>query len=355
MTEQISKLDRFEQEYRESIGQEVDMSFQSFLVEASRDNIKNFADAVGDNNPLWINEEYARKSRFGMITAPPTFLYNINHGSTPALAPAGKTPVRDMAMLYTGAELEFLRPIYLGDSFTVKGKTAGITRKHSKSLGPMLFVTGEAYYFNQKRELVGIIRTTTCLFVPPEKQAVQIDREPRSDVEVKSPDILAFDRQQRGAETRYWEDVEIGMEMTPVLEKGLLTMTEIFRFGILVSPMPRRIEVRRPNIEIGFTREQMQKRSGLEDASDYGPQRVCWLSQFVTDWMGDDGTFKKMSCQVRHPSILGDSNTVKGKVIDKRIEDGEYLVECEIWVENQAGLVTAPGYATVMLPSKGKS
>ena len=42
-------------------------------------------------------------------------------------------------------------------------------------------------------------------------------------------------------------------------------------------------------------------------------------------------------------------------MIDKRIEDGEYLVECEIWVENQAGLVTAPGYATVMLPSKGKS
>ena len=355
MTEQISKLDRFEQEYRESIGREVDMSFQNFLVEASRDSIRNFADAVGDNNPLWINEEYARKSRFGMITAPPTFLYNINHGSTPALAPAGKTPVRDMAMLYAGAELEFLRPICLGDSFTVKGKAAGINRKHSKALGPMLFVTGEAYYFNQRRELVGVIRTTTCRFVPPEKQAVHIDREPVNDVDIKSPDILAFDRQRRGAETRYWEDVEVGMEMTPVLEKGLLTMTEIFRFGILVSPMPRRIEVRRPNIEIGFTREQMQKRAGLEDASDYGPQRVCWLSQFVTDWMGDDGTFKKMSCQVRHPSIMGDSNTVRGKVIDKRIEDGEYLVECEIWVENQAGLVTAPGYATVMLPSKGNS
>jgi acyl dehydratase len=349
------KLDQFEREYRESIGQEVDMNYQRFLVEATRDNIKNFADAVGDNNPLWINEEYARKSRFGTITAPPAFLFNINHGSTPALAPVGKRPPKDLALLYAGAELEVFRPIYLGDEFTVKGKAAGITRKQSRSLGPILFVTGEAYYYNQKDELVGIIRTTTSCFVPPEKQAVHIDRDSRADVEVKSPDILAFDRQRRGAETRYWEDVEVGLEMTPVLEKGLLTMTEIFRFGILVSPMPRRIEVRRPHIEIGFTREQMQKRAGLEDASDYGPQRVCWLSQFVTDWMGDDGTFKKLSCQVRHPSIMGDTNTVKGKVIGKRVEGNEYLVECEIWVENQAGLVTAPGYAIVALASKGKT
>jgi acyl dehydratase len=355
MMSKEDKLDRFEREYRESIEQEVDMNYQRFLVEATRDNIKNFADAVGDNNPLWINEEYARKSRFGTITAPPTFLFNINHGSTPALAPAGKKPSKDLALLYAGAELELFRPIHLGDEFTVKGKAAGITRKQSRSIGPMLFVTGEAYYYNQKDELVGIIRTTTSCFVPPKKQAVHINRESLPDVEVKSPDILAFDRQRRGAETRYWEDVEVGLEMTPVLEKGLLTMTEIFRFGILVSPMPRRIEVRRPHIEIGFTRERMQKRAGLEDASDYGPQRVCWLGQFVTDWMGDDGTFRKLSCQVRHPSIMGDTNTVKGKVISKHVEGSEYLVECEIWVENQAGLVTAPGYATVALASKEKT
>jgi hypothetical protein len=50
---------------------------------------------------------------------------------------------------------------------------------------------------------------------------------------------------------------------------------------------------------------------------------------------------------------MGDINTVKGKVTGKRIQDGEHLVDCEIHVENQAGLVTAPGKATVTLPSKG--
>lgn len=352
MVEKTNALDSFERDFKKGIGIEVDLTPQRFVIEATRDNIMNFADAVGDANPLWINEEYARKSRFGGITAPPTFLYNVHHGSTPALGPPGVPPAMGLAVLYAGAELEFFRPIRLGDEFTVRGKSTGIVRKRSRSLGPMLFATGEAYYYNQKKELIGIIRTTICRFKPPQKQAVRFDRESQPGVEAKSPDLLAFERQRRGAEPRFWEDVSVGEEVAPPLEKGLLTMMEIIRFGLYVSPMPRRIERRREFVEIGFSREAMQKRAGLENASDYGPQRVCWLGQFVTDWMGDDGTLKKLSCQIRHPSIIGDVNTVKGRVKNKRIENGERFIDCDIWVENQAGLVTAPGSATVTLPSK---
>jgi acyl dehydratase len=351
MTPNLSPLDEYEREFKAGIGKEFDIP-ERFIVEATRDNIKNFADAVGDANPLWINEEYAGKSRFKGITAPPTFLYNINHGSAPAFV-HGKPPQANLSLLYAGAELEFFRPIRLGDEFIVKGKSTAIVRKESKSLGPMLFSTGEACYYNLKKEKLGIIRTTTCRFNPPKGQAVKIDRKPRPGMEIKSPDVLAFDRKRRGAEPRYWEDVKIGDEMTPPLEKGLLTMMEIIRFGLYVSPMPRRIERKRETVEIGFSRKDLQKRAGIEDATDYGPQRVCWLGQFMTDWIGDDGTLKKLSCEVRHPSIMGDSNTVKGKVKNKRIENGEHLVDCEIRVENQAGLITAPCTATAILPSKG--
>jgi acyl dehydratase len=345
-------LDDFERDYREGIGVEVDLNPERFLVEASRDGIKNFCEAVGDGNPLWINEAYARKSRFGGITAPPTFLYNVNHGTSPAIGLPGAPPSRDLALLYAGAEREFYRPVRLGDELNVKGKALGIERKPSRSLGRLLFTNGEATYSDGNGEPLGAIRTTICRFNIPGKQAVRFDRRPRPGVEAKSPDLLAFERVRRGAEPRFWEDVEVGMEMAPPLEKGLLTMTEIFRFGLFVPSVPRRIERRCESIGVGFQREAMQKRSGLENASDYGPQRVCWLGQLATDWMGDDGTLKRMSCQVRHPSIIGDVNTVKGRVKGKRIQGGEHLVDCEIWVENQAGLVTAPGEATVSLPSR---
>jgi hypothetical protein len=34
------------------------------------------------------------------------------------------------------------------------------------------------------------------------------------------------------------------------------------------------------------------------------------------------------------------------------VEDGEHLVEVEIWAENQRAEITAPGRAVVRLPSK---
>ena len=72
MTEQVTPLDEFEREFKANIGTKTDPNPQRFFVEATRNNIKNFAEAIGDNNPLWSGEEYARKRRFDMITARPT-------------------------------------------------------------------------------------------------------------------------------------------------------------------------------------------------------------------------------------------------------------------------------------------
>jgi len=36
------------------------------------DVIRHFADAMGDRNPLWRREDYAKNTRWGGIIAPPT-------------------------------------------------------------------------------------------------------------------------------------------------------------------------------------------------------------------------------------------------------------------------------------------
>jgi hypothetical protein len=88
---------------------------------------------------------------------------------------------------------------------------------------------------------------------------------------------------------------------------------------------------------------------------DFGPQRVCWLSQMVTDWAGDDGIVRKLNASIRHPNVVGDTNTVYGEVLKKTIEDGEHLVEVQIRNANQSGLDTALGSAVVSLPSRSGS
>jgi len=40
--------------------------------------IKEFVEAIGDKNPLYTNERYGRKTRFGGIIAPPTFVIACN-------------------------------------------------------------------------------------------------------------------------------------------------------------------------------------------------------------------------------------------------------------------------------------
>ena len=58
---------------------------------------------------------------------------------------------------------------------------------------------------------------------------------------------------------------------------------------------------------------------------DYGPQRVCWMAQIVTDWMGDAGTLRRLRNQIRHPNVVGDTNWVAGEVAKTYVEDGQAL------------------------------
>ena len=68
--------------------------------------------------------------------------------------------------------------------------------------------------------------------------------------------------------------------------------------------------------------------------------------------MGDDGRLLKMETRVRHPNVVGDTNTLFGKVAAKTVVGDEYLVELDVYNENQAGLATVEARITVALPSR---
>ena len=81
--ELITTIDEFTAEYKKGIG--AVLPYRP-TKEASLDNIRRFGDGVGDYNPLWRDESHARDSRFGMITAPPTFIYGVSLG---VIVPSG--------------------------------------------------------------------------------------------------------------------------------------------------------------------------------------------------------------------------------------------------------------------------
>ena len=92
---------------------------------------------------------------------------------------------------------------------------------------------------------------------------------------------------------------------------------------------------------------------GIPGAYDYGCQRISWLGNLITNWMGDDGFLKRLYAKLTLFNVVGDTTWLKGKVTKKYVKDGEHLVDIECQAENQRGDITMPGEATVRLPSKG--
>ena len=123
--------------------------------------IRRYADAVGNDNPLYFNEEYAGKSRYGGIIAPPGFfgwptkppaastgLPQIVADLQAALARAGYPRILDGGISY-----DFFLPVRPGDVLVVSPVVKAVTVKEGKS-GTMMICDLETTYVNQNGDLV---------------------------------------------------------------------------------------------------------------------------------------------------------------------------------------------------------
>ena len=98
--------------------------------------------------------------------------------------------------------------------------------------------------------------------------------------------------------------------------------------------------------------QNFAKDNGLPDVILHGALKGSWLGQVMTDWIGEGGTLKKLVTQYRGMDVPGSPIFGKGIVKRKYTENGENLVECEIWLENHEGKKTTPGSAIAVLPSR---
>ena len=118
--------------------------------------IKRFAEAIGDDNPLYHDKKFARKSPFRGIIAPPTFVFEWKHREAVA-------DVNLPGRLRAGNEYEFIRPLRPGDVITSKSRIIDVYEKQGRS-GTMVFIICESTYTNQRNELLGIQRSSFIVY-----------------------------------------------------------------------------------------------------------------------------------------------------------------------------------------------
>ena len=77
-----------------------------------------------------------------------------------------------------------------------------------------------------------------------------------------------------------------------------------------------------------------------------------FLTQMLTDWMGERGTLRRIKYRSQIMTTPADTLTCKGRVIKKYVQNQNHCLDCEILIENQRGEIVMPGSATVVLPSR---
>jgi hypothetical protein len=178
---------------------------------------------------------------------------------------------------------------------------------------------------------------------------------------------------RRGAEPRWWDDVQEGDEVGPLV-KGPLRVTDMVcwhagmgmgLYGVKALRLGYQQRQRMPrffrpdDLNVPDVQQRVHwdtewaRRAGNPAVYDYGRMRETWLVHLCTDWMGDDAWLWKLDCQFRRFNYVGDTHWMRGRVVRKFLADEDRpAVELELRGENQRGELTTPGHATILLPSR---
>ena len=139
---------------RAAIGLESDPK----TIEVEKGAIIKFAEAIGDENPVYNDEEAARASRYGGLIAPPTFLR-----SAVSARPELPFEVPFDRVLDGGSDWEYFEPVRPGDRITAVSRIEDINERNGR-IGLMLISTIIITYTNQFGRVVATQTNTSIRY-----------------------------------------------------------------------------------------------------------------------------------------------------------------------------------------------
>ncbi len=356
------------------IGEPLRRARMQWIETTSRDAIRHFAWGVGDDNPLWLDPDYGPASAAGTMLAPPCILYAVD---STIVAPK----LSGVQWVYAGTDWTWYEPIRVDDRFHVDVRMISQQVKSGRRFKRWALQSGEVRYFNQHDRLaataIGHCART------PRGDALKAERGDAAPPQMAEPErytpealaeieaeVLAEPR--RGAEPLYWDDIEDGQEIPPVV-KGPLNITDILAYyAATQGALPYggahgdalRYRRRHADYHInpktgakdaagrGHLEAETGRDVGMGGAYDIGPQRISWAQHMLTNWIGDHGFLHKLSVSVRRPNLVGNTIWWRGTVTGKRRQGAAHLVDLDVVAVNQKGEHSASGTAAVALPTR---
>ncbi|MBC8242460.1 MAG: MaoC family dehydratase N-terminal domain-containing protein [Alphaproteobacteria bacterium] len=361
------------EDLQKRIGSKIGTMPEPWCYEATRDNIRHYANGIGDDNPLWCDPEYAANSQFGGLIALPSFLFATNRiisgyvGGLPGIH-----------AMWAGADWHWHQPVRRNDEIHCEAWLKELIPHDTQFSGRAIQQIYHVEFYNQDGDNVASA-DSWCFRTERDKareegtkyKAAAKGQRTYSDDELVDIYRHYAEEQVRGAETRYFEDVTVG-EKLPTMLKGPMTITGFIAYAqgwgglyIRANKLAWQQIHRHPGLGIAnrfnipdcpervHWEHEFATAVGAPGAYDYGPERNSWLTHHITNWMGDDGILANHKCRIRRHNPEGDVLYINGEVSNKFVDDkGRNCVEITHAAANQDNELSIEGTAIVVLPSR---
>ncbi len=123
--------------------------YKPVIYVIGQEKIKEYAQAVGDLNPLYIDPDFAKKSKYGCVIAPPMFVVVFARNSMFSLFEDNELKIDFSRLLHGEQEFNFHKIVKANDTIITHSKIKNIYQKSNND-----FVELETKSYNQNKELV---------------------------------------------------------------------------------------------------------------------------------------------------------------------------------------------------------
>ncbi len=127
----------------------------TWVYEVSREKIKEFADAIGDANPIYRGVDAAQAAGHKDVIAPPTFVTIINLRAINVIIHDPELGLDYGRMVHADQTFQYARPVRAGDRLTIATEVEDITARLGND-----FLTIRAEINTEDGELVCTTRAT---------------------------------------------------------------------------------------------------------------------------------------------------------------------------------------------------
>jgi acyl dehydratase len=302
-------------------------SREPWVKTVTRDAIRHFAWAIGDDNPLWTEPDHAKESCWGGLIAPPCLLYAVDETT---VAPG----LDDQRRHYRRVKWTWFDVVSDGTDLDVQ---ATLTGEHENVESGVVDQHGRVEFLTANGQLIAVAETICSRLTEP---LTPIEDRPELRYTANEIDAIEqgiLDETRRGATTRYWEDTAVGDDLGTIL-KGPLSIMDVVAWCAGTQGVATDAD--------GFSD------GGLHAETATGPQQVAWIAHLLTDWMGDDAFLHGLDINVISNPPLGSTTSISGHVTKLNIDAVTATAEVTVTAVDQSGEVTAHGSATIAQPSR---